>query len=144
MKVLFVCIANTNRSQIAEAVFNKLSKKNEAQSAGIRPKNPGIYLKDEDHNPVVPMKDFGYDISKAKIKRLNPRLADWADKVVFVFYRKKHEKEIPTYLKKFKNKEFWDVGSISNETTFEEYRTLEKKRIKKIERLVKDLVKRIG
>lgn len=36
MKVLFVCIKNSARSVIAEAVFNSLAKKWRAESAGIQ------------------------------------------------------------------------------------------------------------
>lgn len=144
MKVLFVCVQNINRSQIAEAIFNKLSKKNKATSAGIRPRSPGMPLKEEHNNPVIPMREAGYNLSGSKIKGLNSRITKSADKVVFIFNRRKHEKEIPAYLKKFPNKEFWEVESISDNLPFEEYCRLEKKRIRKIRRYVKELVKRVG
>jgi arsenate reductase len=61
-KVLFVCIHNSARSQMAEAFLNKFgSDKFEAESAGIE---PGIL------NPVVVdvMKEDGFDISNNNTK----------------------------------------------------------------------------
>jgi len=61
-KVLFVCIHNSARSQMAEALVNKLgANRFFAQSAGIE---PGIL------NPVVitVMKEIGIDISGNKTK----------------------------------------------------------------------------
>ena len=52
-------------------------------------------------------------------------------------------KDVPSYVRDRSELEFWEVGSISDETPFAEYCKLERKRIKQIERLVKDLVKRI-
>ena len=37
MNVLFICKYNAGRSRMAEAIFNRLSKKNRATSAGISP-----------------------------------------------------------------------------------------------------------
>ena len=57
-KVLFMCIHNSGRSQIAEAFLNKLGKdKFEAESAGLEPGKL---------NPLVveAMQEVGIDISK--------------------------------------------------------------------------------
>ncbi len=57
-KVLFMCIHNSGRSQIAEAFLNKLGgDKFEAESAGLEPGNL---------NPLVveAMQEIGIDISK--------------------------------------------------------------------------------
>ena len=62
IKVLFVCIHNSARSQMAEAFLNKLAgDKFEAESAGIEPGKL---------NPLVVdvMKEIGLDISKNKTK----------------------------------------------------------------------------
>ena len=62
IKVLFVCIHNSARSQMAEAFLNKLgADRFEAQSAGLEPGKL---------NPVVieAMKDAGIDISGNKTK----------------------------------------------------------------------------
>ena len=62
MKVLFVCVQNSARSQMAEAFLNSLgNEKFAAESAGLEPGNL---------NPVVVevMKEDGIDISKNKTK----------------------------------------------------------------------------
>lgn len=62
IKVLFVCIHNSARSQMAEAFLNNLAgDRFEAESAGIEPGKL---------NPIVvdAMKEIGIDISKNKTK----------------------------------------------------------------------------
>ena len=57
-KVLFMCIHNSGRSQIAEAFLNNLgSDKYEAESAGLEPGNLNPFV-------VEAMKEVGIDISK--------------------------------------------------------------------------------
>jgi protein-tyrosine-phosphatase len=64
-KILFVCIENSNRSQMAEA-FARLSDKNiEAYSAGSKPSgkiNP---------KAIASMKHVGYDLSEHESKSLD-------------------------------------------------------------------------
>ena len=77
-KVLFVCIHNSARSQMAEAYLNKLSgDRFEAQSAGIEPGKL---------NPVVvaSMKEDGIDISGNKTKSVNDFLDKKMDYVITV------------------------------------------------------------
>jgi len=64
-KILFVCVENAGRSQMAEGFFRKYAPKGyEAISAGTKP-TPGI-------NPlaVEAMKEIGIDLSKQKPKML--------------------------------------------------------------------------
>ena len=75
--ILFVCIHNSGRSQMAEAFFNQLAKgKAKAVSAGT---NPGIGV-----NPVVieAMKEVGIDISGNKPKLLTLDMAENADRMI--------------------------------------------------------------
>jgi arsenate reductase len=70
-RVVFACIHNAGRSQMAAAWFNQVSDpaKARAVSAGTQP---------ADHvHPVVveAMKEKGIDLSKAKPQRLTPELA---------------------------------------------------------------------
>ncbi|MBI5630672.1 MAG: arsenate reductase ArsC [Elusimicrobia bacterium] len=61
-KVLFVCIHNSGRSQIAEALLRRLGGEHfEAESAGFEP---------GELNPIVveSLKEIGIDISQAKTK----------------------------------------------------------------------------
>ncbi len=65
-KILFVCIENSNRSQMSQAFAKMLGgKKVEAYSAGSKPS--GIV------NPkaIAAMKELGYDLSKHDSKSLD-------------------------------------------------------------------------
>ena len=67
-KVLFVCIHNSARSQMAEAFLNRICESEfEAQSAGIEP--GGL-------NPVVveAMREIGVDISQNKTKSVADKI----------------------------------------------------------------------
>jgi len=64
MKILFVCIENSNRSQMAEA-FAKMTGVSEAYSAGSNPSgkiNP---------KAVAAMKEIGYDLTRHLSKSLD-------------------------------------------------------------------------
>lgn len=141
VKVLFVCVGNINRSQIAEAIFNTLSKGGGATSAGLRPRREGAPLTTERNNPVEVMKEEGYDLSKAEIKKVTRAMVESADKTVMICKRE-NLAEAPDYLRDLPGAEFWDVWSISDETTPAQYSALERKRIKLIEALVRDLIRR--
>ncbi|MGB2959954.1 MAG: arsenate reductase ArsC [Bacteroidota bacterium] len=76
-KVLFVCVHNSGRSQMAEAFYNKLAKGHgKAISAGT---NPASAV-----NPTVVkiMKEVGIDISGNKPRLLTPDLIDQVSMVV--------------------------------------------------------------
>ena len=76
-KVLFVCVENAGRSQMAEAFANKYGKdKLTASSAGNKPAdkvNPAV---------VEALKEKGIDISMNKPKLLTYQMAQDADLVV--------------------------------------------------------------
>lgn len=136
-------MANINRSQIAEAIFNKLSNSNRAVSAGLKPSRVGVLVRAEHNNPVSAMKEMGYDMSKARVKGLTRKETESAGRIVLIFDRK-HRGEVPAYLRNRTNVEYWEVSGISDDTPSEEHRRLEKRRIWKLEALVNDLVGRLG
>lgn len=75
--VLFVCVENAGRSQMAEGLFKKyVSKGFKAQSAGTK---PVIQI-----NPVVvqAMKEIGIDISNQKSKELTDDMILYSDLIV--------------------------------------------------------------
>ena len=76
-KILFVCVENAGRSQIAEAFMNYYGKDKVVASSA------GIMLADK-VNPVVVevMKEKGIDISVNKPKLLTMKIAEEADKMI--------------------------------------------------------------
>ena len=70
-KVLFACVHNAGRSQMAAAFFNERAdpSKAVASSAGTDP-GPRVHPK-----VVAAMKEAGIDLSNAGTKRLTPELA---------------------------------------------------------------------
>lgn len=76
-QVLFVCLANAGRSQMAEAFFNNYAQgQARAASAGMQPGatlNPGV---------VAAMAEVGIDISQQRPKLLTPEMLEQADRVI--------------------------------------------------------------
>jgi arsenate reductase len=76
-KVLFVCVHNSGRSQMAEAFFNHYAaRKARAFSAGTRPASH------TDCTVVAAMKEVGIDIASQRPKMLTAEMMESADKVV--------------------------------------------------------------
>ncbi len=77
LTILFVCVHNSGRSQMAEAFLNKLATDRvRAVSAGTEPA--------EAIQPTVDkvMREAGIDISRQKPERLTLEMAEQADKVI--------------------------------------------------------------
>ncbi len=76
-RVLFICVHNSGRSQMAEAFFNSMAAgKAEAISAGSEPArkvNPTV---------VAAMREEGIDIGNRKPKLLTPEMMEGIDKAV--------------------------------------------------------------
>ncbi len=75
--MLFVCVGNSGRSQMAEAFFNQAAgSKARAISAGTKPAGA------VDPNTVAVMREVGIDISAARPKALTMEMLDQASRVV--------------------------------------------------------------
>ncbi len=75
--VLFICVHNSGRSQMAEAFFNRLAKgKAVAISAGTEP------AAGTDRGVVAAMGEIGIDISRQMPKPLTPEMIQQADRVI--------------------------------------------------------------
>ena len=76
-KILFVCVHNSGRSQMAEAIFNRYAMGvAQASSAGTQPASqlsPTV---------VEAMEETGIDISAQRPKMLTAGMVDGADKVI--------------------------------------------------------------
>jgi protein-tyrosine-phosphatase len=110
-KVLFICKGNWFRSQIAEAIYNKLTNSNSAFSVGSY-----VGAKDEPEDQVLsrlfPTQDFfevmeenGIDVRNKKTKKLYPEMLDEYDVIVSMT----EEPYIPDFLKKSDKVIWWDV-----------------------------------
>ena len=76
-RVLFVCIQNAGRSQMAEALFRRAAPgRHEARSAGSR---PAAHV----HPPVVAvMAEVGIDLAGREPHKLGAADLQWAERVV--------------------------------------------------------------
>jgi arsenate reductase (thioredoxin) len=76
-RVLFVCLHNAGRSQMSDALFERIAgSHHESRSAGTEPA-------DQVHPSVVAvMRESGIDLSKRVPQRLTDELARWADVVI--------------------------------------------------------------
>ena len=77
-KIIFACVQNAGRSQMAAAFFNHLADKTRAKaiSAGTE---PGERVHPE---VLAVMKEVGIDLSKAKPQKLTEELAREADLLI--------------------------------------------------------------
>ena len=76
-RVLFVCVHNAGRSQMAEALFSAAAKgRHEARSAGTAPA-------ERVHPEVVAsMRELGFELESRVPRALDQTDAEWADVVV--------------------------------------------------------------
>lgn len=116
MKVLFVCKGNVGRSQMAEAIFNKLAGgKHRAFSAGT-----WVYDKEgrslggqkisevlEANEVVNSLKELGIDFSQSQRNQITPEMVMGADVIVVMA----EVDTVPDFLKNEPKVTFWDVAN---------------------------------
>ncbi len=131
MKVLFLCVGNSCRSQMAQALFEFHARGRpgmEAGSAGTKPAEKVAEL------AVEVMKERGIDISRRKPKPLTGELMEWAD--TFISMGCGVEDSCPVYfLPKFED---WGIEDPYG-GTIEDYRRARDR----IERNIKTLIERL-
>jgi len=116
MKILFICAGNVGRSQIAEAIFNNISKSSSAISAGTKviregSNREGQKLKDKDMNIVMVMDEMGIDVSNYTRKQLTEEMFNETDKVIVI----NPSENIPEYVKQDKKTIFWEIPDPFNQ-----------------------------
>lgn len=75
MNVLFVCTANSARSQMAEGLARAMRRLEGVMSAGTEPTTVNRLA-------VEAMREIGIDISAQRSKPLTPELLAWADVLI--------------------------------------------------------------
>ncbi|MCE8424371.1 MAG: arsenate reductase ArsC [Candidatus Methanoperedens sp.] len=126
-KVLFVCIENACRSQMAEAFFNKYAKGAIAYSAGSAP------AKIIDPKTVEVMKEKGIDLANKKPASFNSLLGESFDSMITMGC-----KDICPIASKEKTIK-WDIEDPKGHSV-QKYREIRDI----IENKVKELVKELG
>jgi arsenate reductase len=129
-KVLFVCVHNSGRSQMAEAFFNQIAvNKAPAFSAGTQPAS--------EINPTVVrvMRETGIEISNKKPKLLTPEMMDKAERVITMGCGA--EKVCPAA---FVPMEDWQINDPEGQPV-EKVRAIRDAIRSKVEKLVKELDK---
>lgn len=126
-KVLFVCIENARRSQMAEAFFNKLAKGYAvAVSAGDRPASK------VDPKAIEAMKEIGIDIANRRPKSLTLKMMEEADVVVTMGCGAEVCPVIP------KRVEEWKIEDPV-EKSMDKFREVRNEIRERVERLIKTL-----
>jgi protein-tyrosine-phosphatase len=117
MNVHFVCRANLGRSQMAQAMFNRLSRHRSSSTGTMVLEMEGQTL--AERAKVAPSvvlvlelmsEEEGLDLSSEQRTQLTPELFDAADKVIVMAERETW----PDYLVEGGKVEFWEIADAFN------------------------------
>jgi arsenate reductase (thioredoxin) len=137
MKILFVCRSNVGRSQMAEVLFNKLSKKHSSISAGVKVeerKYRGRKLIDTTSIMVPVMEEIDCDVSNKISKQITEKMVEGFDMVVVMA----NKDDCPKYLLDNKKVVFWKVEDPRHKG-IEGHRKIRDEIKRKIEKLLEDI-----
>ena len=128
--ILFVCVHNSGRSQMAEALFNQLARrKAQALSAGTQPAG--------NVNPVVveAMKEVGIDISGNKPKALTMDIVEKVDRMITMGCGAEAEAVCPA---RFVETEDWELEDPKDKS-LEEIRKIRDEIKERVTKLIKEM-----
>ena len=108
MKILFLCRGNVGRSVFAEHLYNKLTKSNDAISAGSKlsgPEEPLKILLPRIQSVFDAMGAEGLDASSHLRKSVTPEMVNGADVLVDMA----EPETVPDFVKKHPNRIVWEI-----------------------------------
>lgn len=112
MRVLFVCVQNVGRSQMAAAFYNKLSREGRADSAGTSVDVPGETLEERSKNPISTaqsmfslMDELGIDVRRQVRTPLTKAMLSDYDRIINMAKPSK----TPKYLSQHPHYEYWSI-----------------------------------
>ena len=140
MNVHFVCRANLGRSQMAQAMFNRLSRHRSSSTGTMVLEMEGQTL--AERAKVAPSvvlvlelmsEEEGLDLSSEQRTQLTPELFDAADKVIVMAERETW----PDYLVEGGKVEFWEIADAFN-ISKDQMQAIKKQIKVKVEALVRE------
>lgn len=117
-KVLFVCLGNVARSQVAEAFYNNFSQTSGAISAGVLNSTPAKYGKPIPEVVTV-MNEVGIDISKQRVKTVTEEMVINADEI-YVLNKKE---DCPSFIVSSPKTKYWNIEDPFG-TTIDNFREI--------------------
>ena len=108
MKVLFVCKGNIGRSQMARALFDKLSgRKSESAGAKVSEENKKIKLGqfDEAKNVIEVMREEEIDLTTREIKQVTPKMVKSSDIIIALAQKE----DLPNFILESQKVRYWDI-----------------------------------
>ena len=111
MKILFVCRANSGRSQMAMELYNRIYP-GEAESAGTHVDKPGqkIKYRPTSASAIIVMRKIGIDMGENTRRQLVPEMLNKYDHVVVLA----ETKSIPAFLNTWAGAEMWHIEDTKN------------------------------
>ena len=141
MKVLFICKYNAGRSRMAEAFFNKLSKKNKATSAGIGSNVSSASCWAGIGATATVMKESGINVPRKLGRAVTRKDVESADRII-VLLDKKQRHILPKYITTSPKVEYHEIqDSDARAADFLDQQRRNRDLVKEI---VEELIKEIG
>jgi protein-tyrosine-phosphatase len=141
MEVLFICKYNAGRSRMAEAIFNKLSKKNNAISRGIG-SNPHAHTAPRGVAASVKvLSEWNIKMQNKLGKSLTKKDAEKAD-IIVVLLDKKQRHILPKYISNSPKTRYY--GIVDSDAREKDFMDQHRRNRDIAKRIVSKLVKEIG